>query len=257
MAPIVRPAWGFTSIDMLDLAYSLGPTAHWPLSDATFTTTPGNIEEVIGGSNGTFDYVSANGVLTSGNSIGSLSGTSAHFDAVYNNGVADWHVNGRREILLGHLPTANPATFIVFFRIDGEYTDIDLGGSYPGWAWINLDGLQLQLYHNSSSADTWRLGGVTKGNPNDLTNKVVMLVGRQTDATTANAYVYYNGARQETQAFPTVQWDTNVPDFRLSSWPVTPTSAGATGSIRYQHCMFFGGSALSDDELLALHLASL
>jgi hypothetical protein len=34
---------------------SFNPNAHWPLSDPSFSTTPGSITELIGGSNGVRD----------------------------------------------------------------------------------------------------------------------------------------------------------------------------------------------------------
>jgi hypothetical protein len=105
-----------------------GSPAHWPLSDTSFTSTPGSITEVVGGSDGTYDYWwdYGGGFPPLAQQSPLITGGSAHSMTFYE-AAGNQQKVWRDQIRLGAVerptaawPVPRTATFLIWIAIQKE-----------------------------------------------------------------------------------------------------------------------------------------
>jgi hypothetical protein len=124
MAPLTRPQWGYTKVGYKSLLSSYGGLlAYWPLDDAAGGLTDqlaGDINDIIGGSDDTFDFYDDSGTTSSpliGNTVPLIS-------------------NGEGSQSLGFttVNTTNDGDYIHLGAVGGEFAD------YTFLGWIRVTG---------------------------------------------------------------------------------------------------------------------
>jgi hypothetical protein len=260
MAPIVRPAWGFTSIDFLDLAYSMGTTAHWPLSDTSWTNSlAGNINEVLGGSDGTKDYWVDTNTSTyeppiSVSGLGILEGTATQYSDTSARRVVDTNHSSSDHIKLGNVTqTGSDGTMTVWFMLNSPYTDISNAFVVQNMIRLGGGSQVIGIYDNDGAADTLGTNIGSLGTVQSLLGIPMFIshtaAGRLVICSNGSISHSHNSAG--TWSGP--NWREMMLRPIVGNWNSPP----ADNRVTYQHAMFFDGVNLTDDQVLTLHKAGL
>jgi hypothetical protein len=255
---IVRPFpfGGNGVLSYADLAYDLAGAAdiyHWPLDETSWNGTAGEITDVKGNSDGTYDnwsdiVVNSGQDPVVGPQIGTLPGLSSGFRDNTARFVAGYGQGGIDSFDLGNYNWAGGAATVM-----GWCMVVNPEDGAPTATGVNL--------FASPTHSSWELSQRTNVNPNEMyVDSTSVTTWTAVDGvpvfyahTTADQeYVYYSGALQK-QHFSA--WTGPLGSGYLQCHAFIGWHATNLSSIYYKDVMFFDGTALTQSELLSLYLA--
>lgn len=265
MSHLGRRLLGVGSEDAVSYILSLmepgnAGNAHWPLADTSWSQSADEIEEVLGGSDGTEDHwldVQASPSVTpsSASGIGTLPGNSTAFTITDLNGVNTGSTADR--LILGKITTGgavvtNNTGTILGFSYVGNFSN---GNGIQATTLWESGGEQMDVYANSTNPDKLRIGStqVEIGNAVDFDDRVTILASVQTDASTATARFFADGGLVASATVPATLEVTGTREIVIYAH-MRPGSGTCTH--RYQHWFYLPNVALTDAQIIkALTLA--